>query len=98
MGVARNSSGPFQRVSRQAELVSYGEWQELILAILEGSQHRLNWLVLAIFKWQGPVLAILEGCRHRLNWLVMGSGKNRFLPFSSGKNRFLPFRKGVDTG
>ena len=73
MGVARNSSGPFQRVSRQAELVSYGEWQELILAIF-------------------------EGCRHRLNWLVMGSGKNRFLPFSSGKNRFLPFWKGVDKG
>ena len=73
MGVARNSSGPFQRVSRQAELVSYGEWQELILAILEGSQHRLNWLVLAIFR----------ASQDRLNWLVRGVARTSSCHFES---------------
>ena len=38
-----HGTGHFEGVSRQADLVSYGEWQEPILAII---------------KWQEPVLPI----------------------------------------
>ena len=43
MRSGKNQFLPFKSVSTQAERVSYGEWQELVLAIL---------------KWQELVLAI----------------------------------------
>ena len=40
--MARTGSCHCQRVSAQAELVSYGEWQEPVLAIFKGSRDRLK--------------------------------------------------------
>ena len=98
--MARTGSCHFESVSTQAERGSYGEWQELVLAILEMARTNSCHLKMARtgschFKsvstqaergsygeWQEPVLAIFKVCRHQLNWVVMGSGKNRFLPFS----------------
>ena len=40
--MARTGSCHFESVSRQAETVSYGEWQELVLATFKASRDRLN--------------------------------------------------------
>ena len=68
---------PFKSVSTQAERVSYGKWQEPVLAIN---------------KWQEPVLAIFKACRHRLKGLVMGSGKSHgtchFIDLKNGKSHW----------
>ena len=53
--MARTGSCHFESVSRQAETVSYGEWQEPVLAI---------------FKCQKLVLAILKLC-HMVMVMVM---------------------------
>ena len=81
-GSCHNESG-----LRQAESVSYGEWQELVLAII-----LVNWVVRGGGKNQ--FLPFSQCLQTGLKYAVMGSGKNRFLPFPSGKNRFLPLESG----
>ena len=64
-GVARTGSCHLKRGLRGAEMWSYGEWQEPVLATLLFD-------MFVIVHWQELVLAILHLCRHRAdicsNW------------------------------
>ena len=50
MGSGKNRFLPFESVSTQAERVSYGEWQEPVLATLKTCRHRLKELVMGSGK------------------------------------------------
>ena len=56
-GVARTGSCHFKRGIRGAEMSSYGEWQEPVLAILIVTQDRAERECYG--EWQEPVLAII---------------------------------------
>ena len=74
--MARTGSCHFQSVSRQAELASYGEWQEPVLAIN---------------KWQEPVLAISKASRDRAELGSYGEWQEPVLAFQvarTGSCRF----------
>ena len=71
-------------MSTQAELVSYGEWQEPVLAIFKlWAVARTGCCYSQVARTSSCHFKNCKNSEHRLYWEFMVSGKNWFLPISS---------------